>query len=391
MYDFIIVGARCAGAAIAYFLGKKGYRTLLIDRYTVPGPTLSTHILGETGVYERLGIARKMETSGIPALTRMRIDLEGRLFESDICVTPRALGVRRELLDRWLLDAACGLPEVNAKLSTQVIDLLEGEDGVCGVRCKLPDGSVETYKARAVIGADGRHSSVARRVGAETAMASDERHLGVYYAYVLHADPLPIPAVEWYWSETDIVLCNPIDGGRHCIAVMLPQETFRSWSGDPATKFVERLSRIRTLGPRLRYARLQGSVRGVDTLRSYVRKPFGPGWVLVGDAGAHLHPVSGVGIDNAVCSAEMLAEELDAYMRGERTWTEAMSAYTQRRDERIIPQYEACLKTLARAGQPIPEAHWPTLDVLCTFPGLVKELGGRAERIYTLLTEENEP
>ena len=45
------------------------------------------------------------------------------------------------------------------------------------------------------------------------------------------------------------------------------------------------------------------------------RKPFGPGWALVGDAGYHKEPITAQGITDALAGAEPLAEALDGYQR----------------------------------------------------------------------------
>lgn len=387
MYDFIVVGARCAGAATALFLAEQGFRILVIDQFARPGPTLSTHIIGETDIYDRLRVHERMKTSGIPAMTRMRIDLEGRVFESDIAVTSRALSVRRELLDRWLFEELKQFPNVEIWTRAKVVSTLALKQRVIGVRFRHASGRQESVYGKIVIGADGRHSAIARSVGPEHLMASRDHHLAMYFAYIRGLQPLPVPTVEWYWLDDGIMLCNPLDQDLHCVAMMLPEQKFREWGQAPADPFLNRLRQIRTFEPRMESVSIHGRVRGITGLESYIRKPYGNKWLLVGDAGAHLHPVSGSGIDNAVCTAEIAAKELTLYKKGERTWQEAMKAYTKQRDERLVPQYRNCLRTLSRTVHRVEEESLQTLDVLCTFPGLVKELGHRAQGIYSSLLE----
>ncbi|MBO8162718.1 MAG: NAD(P)/FAD-dependent oxidoreductase [Brevibacillus sp.] len=386
MYDFVIVGARCAGAALACFLGRAGYKVLLIDQYDRPGPTLSTHIIGETDVYDSLGIRKQMETAGAPTMTRMRVDLEGTVMEADMVITPRTLGLRRELFDAMLLKQAADCSRVQVMLNTRVTGVIWEGERVKGITCKRANGTSCSFYAKAIIGADGRHSLIAREVQAATIAMSDANHLDVVYAYLANVEPLPIPTVEWYWTDRGVVICNPIDQGLHCIALMLPGDDFSGWKGSLAACYLERIDQLKTLRPRLQNAQIVGKIRGVRRLVSYIRQPFGRGWALVGDAAAHLHPVAGVGIDNAVCSAWYLADELDQYMQGYKTWQHAMESYQQRRDERILPQYEASLKTLARTGRAFTDsASEQSLRMLCTFPSLVKALARRSEEVLTLL------
>jgi len=70
------------------------------------------------------------------------------------------------------------------------------------------------------------------------------------------------------------------------------------------------------------------------------RKPYGPGWALVGDAGYAKDPVTAQGITDAFCDAELCAEALDATWRGSRGYAEALEEYQQHRDERALPMYE---------------------------------------------------
>jgi 2-polyprenyl-6-methoxyphenol hydroxylase-like FAD-dependent oxidoreductase len=70
------------------------------------------------------------------------------------------------------------------------------------------------------------------------------------------------------------------------------------------------------------------------------RKPYGPGWALVGDAGYAKDPITAQGISDAFVDAGTLVEALDAVFSGERAWDEALAEYHSRRDERVRPMYD---------------------------------------------------
>lgn len=386
MYDIAIVGARCAGAALAANLGKRGYHTLLIDQYAHPGPTLSTHIIGEVGVYDRLGIRMRMENAGAPPITRLRVDLNGSQFESDIIVTDRVLGLRRELFDLMLLDAAREQQTVDIRLGMNVHTVVHQADGTTELVARNRSGEDKVFAARIIVGADGRHSIVADRLGAKQQLYTHYSH-GVLYLYASHVEALTTPTMEWYWHDGAIVIVNPIDKGLTCIAAMLPQETIHKWKPYLQASMLEWLQGIKMLAPRMKQMKANDRIRGIENIEGYIKQGYGSGWALVGDAGAHLHPVSGVGIDNAVCGAEHLAEAIHLYLSGTRDWESAMSEYVRLRDERIQPQYNAALKTLSRASEMINSDHEQWLKMICTFPSLVHGLGQRAKQIYTFITE----
>ena len=70
-------------------------------------------------------------------------------------------------------------------------------------------------------------------------------------------------------------------------------------------------------------------------LAGYFRKPYGPGWALVGDAGYHLHPITAQGITDAFLDAERLTDALDAAFTERSTYDDAMAAYQTARDEHV--------------------------------------------------------
>ena len=65
-YDAIVIGARCAGAATAMLMARKGMRVLLIDRGGYGTDTISTHALMRTGVLQlhRWGVLPRLLEAG---------------------------------------------------------------------------------------------------------------------------------------------------------------------------------------------------------------------------------------------------------------------------------------------------------------------------------------
>src|SRR5262249_45345115 len=75
-------------------------------------------------------------------------------------------------------------------------------------------------------------------------------------------------------------------------------------------------------------------------LPNFFRRPYGPGWALVGDAGYHRDPITAFGISDAFRDAELLAEAVAAGLSGRRLLDEALADYEQRRNEAAMPLYE---------------------------------------------------
>jgi 2-polyprenyl-6-methoxyphenol hydroxylase-like FAD-dependent oxidoreductase len=84
-------------------------------------------------------------------------------------------------------------------------------------------------------------------------------------------------------------------------------------------------------------------------VHAYFRKPFGPGWALVGDAGYNKDFITAQGIHDAFRDAALCATALDGALTGQTAFEVAMGDYQARRDRLVLPMYEftADLATLA--------------------------------------------
>lgn len=93
---------------------------------------------------------------------------------------------------------------------------------------------------------------------------------------------------------------------------------------------------------------------GTADLTNFFRKPYGPGWALVGDAGYNIDPYTAQGISNAFRDAEYLTDAIDEGFAGRGALEEALRAYEQRRNEESMPMYELNAE-LATLEPPPPE------------------------------------
>jgi 2-polyprenyl-6-methoxyphenol hydroxylase-like FAD-dependent oxidoreductase len=172
-YDALIVGARCAGAATAMLMGRKGMRVLLVDRGVYGTDTISTHALMRGGVLQlhRWGILPRLREVGTPPVHETTF----HYGDETITVVIKASGgvdalyaPRRTLLDSMLVDAA---HEAGATVrhGYTLVGLDRRSDGhVFGGTLLDAEGNAIRIGADLVIGADGVSSSVARLAADET-------------------------------------------------------------------------------------------------------------------------------------------------------------------------------------------------------------------------------
>jgi 2-polyprenyl-6-methoxyphenol hydroxylase-like FAD-dependent oxidoreductase len=97
---------------------------------------------------------------------------------------------------------------------------------------------------------------------------------------------------------------------------------------------------------------------------NFFRRPFGPGWVLVGDAGYCKDPITAQGISDAFRDAEHCATALEDVFAGRCSFDTAMTIVHQRRDAHVLPIYEFTTQ-LATLAPPPPELQ----SLLGSLPG----------------------
>jgi 2-polyprenyl-6-methoxyphenol hydroxylase-like FAD-dependent oxidoreductase len=128
---------------------------------------------------------------------------------------------------------------------------------------------------------------------------------------------------------------------------------------------------IPSLSERLRSGRREEPFRGATDLPNFYRKPYGPGWALVGDAGCHKDPFLALGVCDAFRDVDLLVEALDDGLSGRRPVEEALLGYEQCRNDESMADYRENLH-MARF-QPIPQDTYRLRAVLRENPEATKQ------------------
>lgn len=88
-----------------------------------------------------------------------------------------------------------------------------------------------------------------------------------------------------------------------------------------------------------------GRFVGTGDLPNFWRTSAGPGWALVGDAGHHKDPCTGMGMSDAFLAAEMLAGAVHDGLVGHRPMDDALADYQEGRDDLTANGFELTLRT----------------------------------------------
>jgi 2-polyprenyl-6-methoxyphenol hydroxylase-like FAD-dependent oxidoreductase len=338
-YDAIVVGARCAGSPTAMLLARKGYRVLVIDRATFPSDTVSTHVVHPLGAaaLARWGLIDRVIATGCPPIHTYAFDfgpftLSGSPGTAD---APYAYCARRTVLDKLLIDAA-GEAGAEIREGFTMEELLLEDGRVVGIKGHSKTGESVKERATLVIGADGRHSMVATALRPEQ-YNERPRLLAAYYTYW---SGLPMDGrFETYIRSHRGFAAAPTHDGLTLTVGGWPYAEFETNKKDVESHFLEMLDLAPEFAERVRGATRVAPFAGA-AVPNFFRKPYGPGWALVGDAAYNKDPITAQGITDAFRDAELCATASDQALSGARSFDEAMSQYQRSRDEHVLPMYE---------------------------------------------------
>jgi 2-polyprenyl-6-methoxyphenol hydroxylase-like FAD-dependent oxidoreductase len=352
-FDAIVVGARCAGSPTAMLLARKGYRVLAVDRDTFPSDTNSTHILHPPAVaaLAHWGLLERIVATGCPPFGIYAFDF-GPLTISGSPGTasfPLAYCPRRTVLDKILVDAAA---EAGAEIREgfTVDDVLIEDGQVAGITGHHKGETSVTERARVVVGADGWHSTIAKAVRPERYNEKPPLLAG-FYAYW---SDLPMDGrYEAYVRPNRGFGAAATHDGLTVVIAGWPASELTATRQDIERTYLETIALVSPFAERLRAAKRQTRFMGA-AVPNYFRKPYGPGWALVGDAAYIKDPITAQGISDAFQNAERCASALDEWLAGRRSFDDALHEYQRSRDEHVLPMYEFTGQ-LATLEPPSPE------------------------------------
>jgi flavin-dependent dehydrogenase len=134
------------------------------------------------------------------------------------------------------------------------------------------------------------------------------------------------------------------------------------------------------IAERLRTAKAPKGTRTWGGHVGFLRRPSGPGWALVGDAGYFKDPISAHGITDALRDAELLARAVADGWSDARSLATSLAEYEATRDRLSLPLFEI---TDRIAGQ-----QWDDADIA----GILLELSASmAHEVQLLAALDTEP
>jgi flavin-dependent dehydrogenase len=339
MYDAIVVGARCAGASTAMLLARRGLKVLLVDRASFPSDIPHGHLVHRSGPVRLRdwGLLDQLAASNCPAIDSMTIDvgdfsLTGHnLVLDDVAV---AYGPRRSALDAVLVRAAVAAgAEFREGFAVQEFVAADGK--IEGIRARARNGSTITEQATITIGADGRNSPLARTVEAP----AYEMIPPLTCWYFSYWSGVPHKALAIHQRPGHIVFAFPTNDDLFAVFIAWPSDQLSRIRADIEREFLTALADVPELNQSVLSGKRVEKFYGATDLPNFLRKPYGPGWALVGDAGAHKDPYGALGICDAFRDADLLSAALEQAFASSQSFEHALAGYERARNESTLADF----------------------------------------------------
>lgn len=336
-YDVIIVGGRPAGATLAIRLGHQGLQVLLLERavFPCPHPASSPIIYASAmALLDEIGAVEAEYALNTPRITRWVNEFYDQ-FRTYVPV-PEAFGrdygyaIDRAHFDDVLWRMAAAVSTVTARQPFAVTDLLWQDGTVTGVIGQAQGGPSESFTADCVIGADGRFSTVAHKVSAQTLDVQTENPTTVYYAAWKGVAPCDSQgAVVHFCKPSSGYFFFLFDTANSLVNVAIEGKStlFSPGPGQVDAFYMDMLRRHPFIWRRLAKAECVSPVRGMRNIGNFYRTAGGPGWALVGDALHQKDPIDSQGIYDALFTAKALSQAIMARKRSDKPWLQIISDY----------------------------------------------------------------
>ena len=332
-FDVIVIGGGPAGSTAAGFLNNMGHRVLLLEREVFPrhhiGESMiaaTIDILAEIGLEEKLAAANFPTKSG-GCFVWGQSDRPWCIRFEELPGRPTSYQVKRSFFDKLLLDHAAE-SGVDVREGHRVLDVLQEDGRVIGVRFADADGEQRTATARYVVDASGLAAVVANRLSRRVPV--EELKNMCLYGYWTGNHPAPVGlggeirpndrnniiikmlADGWLWfiplgnpgADEDSPTTREISVGFVAPRKNLPE------SGGKAALEEFYLDHVRSTDEwkyLLQEATYTGDFHTIKDWSYRSDEMAGPGYFAVGDASCFVDPILSSGVFLAVLYAKMCA------------------------------------------------------------------------------------
>jgi 6-methylpretetramide 4-monooxygenase / 4-hydroxy-6-methylpretetramide 12a-monooxygenase len=315
-YDVLVVGAGPVGLTAAHELARRGVAVRVVDQ--APGPATTSRATATHArtleTYHQMGLVDEFLRRG-QRVEHFTMHQRGRRLirlDTDYSTVPTrfpfTLQVDQVITEQILRDALHGLG-FDVEWGVGLVDLTPADDVVTAA-LEHEGGAVEKIKVPWLVGADGGHSLVRKRLGLQLLGEASETWLVA--DAVLDAD-LPRDSLHWMHTGNGTVMLVPFPAPGKWRLLDTVDVDGADDADMVAARFARKISRA--LGTPVRVS--TPSWVSVFTIQQRMIQQMRAGRCFVAGDAAHVHsPASGQGMNTGIQDAYNLAWKLADVVRG---------------------------------------------------------------------------
>ena len=387
--EVLIVGAGPAGVCAAWQLAKRGHSSTIVDKSQFPrdkvcGDALSGKATTLLRRFDPQSIERLIRTAAAEPIWGIRFGApNGKVVEvpfnqPDSASRAHSPGyvIPRFDFDSFLVDEIKRLEAVDLQLGVNVESIERERDGW---RCKSKDGAWE-HTCRLLLVADGAQSRFSRKhAGLDK---RPKHHAAAVRAYMTDVtDFHPDGYIELHFLREYLpgyFWAFPLPNGRSNVGLGLRTDVLAERKLNLREEMQAIIERHPALGYRFANAKLEEKIVGYPLpLGSKLRRASGDAFMVLGDAGHMIDPLTGEGIGNGMYAGVIAADQAIAALEANDLSAAGLADYDARIKRVLGREMDVSYRIQA-------SLRWPWIvNTMANFVHRRPELISTMSRMYT--------